>query len=374
MQDVAVDRERLERLKQKEKERIIKEKEAAKAKALKEKEVAKANALAEKEAAKQAKVAAKQAAKEEAQAKQLTAKEQAQALLKLRGGRGGRPALRAAERELLRRAEARPEDAEALALFERVGARIHALIDPKPIAHEREAARAMLARGDAVGARKLILEYMQPFMGRGEEAGILMNYLPRRVVADLGVTRLRALLRANQVGSPDLPRIEQLQALIGNRESREDYLMAAELELGELEALQQRAYDAAFVEALKAARERPPESRVLRERTARCPVVSDLGPVTPAPKVNTILSTPTANYFPPEALAQGVEGKVAVYARVTPEGCVRAAGVLVSTGVDALDAAALRWMLEGAVFSRSTPLKGGELATTMLNVNFKSPD
>jgi len=215
---------------------------------------------------------------------------------------------------------------------------------------------------------------MQPFMGRGEEAGILMNYLPRRVVADLGVTRLRALLRANQVGSPDLPRIEQLQALIGNRESREDYLMAAELELGELEALQQRAYDAAFVEALKAARERPPESRVLRERTARCPVVSDLGPVTPAPKVNTILSTPTANYFPPEALAQGVEGKVAVYARVTPEGCVRAAGVLVSTGVDALDAAALRWMLEGAVFSRSTPLKGGELATTMLNVNFKSPD
>ncbi len=260
------------------------------------------------------------------------------------------------------------------ALFERVGVRIHALIAPEPIAEKREAARAMLGKSDAVGARKLILDYMQPFMGRGEEAGILMNYLPRRIVADLGVLRLRALLRANQVNSPDLPRIEQLQALIANRESREDYLMAADLELGELEALQQKAYDAAFAEALKAARARPSESRVLQERTARCPVVSDLGPVTPAPKVNTLLSTPTANYYPPEALSQGVEGKVAVFARVTPEGCVRAAGVLVSTGVDALDAAALRWMLEGAVFSRSTPLKGGELATTMLNVNFKSGD
>ena len=259
-------------------------------------------------------------------------------------------------------------------LFERVGARIHALIDPKLLADQREAARAMLAGGDAVGARKLILDYMQPFMLRGEEAGTLMNYLPRRVVADLGMARLLALLRANQVSSPDLPRIEQLLALVANRESREDFLMAADLELGELEALQQKAYEAAFVEALKAATARPPESRVLQERAARCPVVSDLGPVTPAPKVNTILSTPTANYFPPEALAQGVEGKVAVYARVTPEGCVRAAGVLVSTGVDALDAAALRWMLEGAVFSRSTPLKGGELATTMLNVSFKSVD
>ena len=108
------DRERLARLKHKEKERIIKEKEVAKAKALKEKELAKAKALAEKEAAKQAKVAAKQAAKEAAlQAKQLTAKEQALVLLKLRGGRASRSALRAAERELLRRAEARPEDAEA---------------------------------------------------------------------------------------------------------------------------------------------------------------------------------------------------------------------------------------------------------------------
>jgi len=108
------ERERLVRLKQKEKERIIKEKEVAKAKALKEKELAKAQALAEKEAAKQAKVAARQAAKEAAlQAKQLTAKEQALVLLKLRGGRASRPALRAAERELLRRAEARPEDAEA---------------------------------------------------------------------------------------------------------------------------------------------------------------------------------------------------------------------------------------------------------------------
>ena len=117
------DKERVARMKEKERERIFKEKEAAKAKLLKEKEIAKAKAqkekelakaqaLAEKEAAKQAKLAAKLAAKE---AKQLTAREQAQALLKLRSGKPGRVGGRnkEAERELLRRAEARPEDAEA---------------------------------------------------------------------------------------------------------------------------------------------------------------------------------------------------------------------------------------------------------------------
>jgi len=120
------EKERFARMKEKERERIFKEKEAAKTKALKEKEaakvqaqkekeLAKARALAEKEAAKQAKLAAKLAAKEAArEAKQLTAKEQALALLKLRSGKPGRVGRnRDAERELLRRAESRPEDVEA---------------------------------------------------------------------------------------------------------------------------------------------------------------------------------------------------------------------------------------------------------------------
>ena len=121
------EKERVARMKEKERERIFKEKEAAKTKALKEKEAAKAKAqkekelakvqaLAEKEAAKQAKLAAKLAAKEAArEAKQLTAKEQVLALLKLRSGKPGRVVgrNREAERELLRRAESRPEDVEA---------------------------------------------------------------------------------------------------------------------------------------------------------------------------------------------------------------------------------------------------------------------
>ncbi|MBM3347067.1 MAG: RNA polymerase sigma factor RpoD, partial [Betaproteobacteria bacterium] len=91
----------------------MKEKEVARATKKAEKEAAKAKALAEKEAAKQAKLAAKQAKLAAKQAKQLTARQQAQELLKLRVGRG-RPSKRngEAERELLRRAEARPEDAE----------------------------------------------------------------------------------------------------------------------------------------------------------------------------------------------------------------------------------------------------------------------
>lgn len=260
------------------------------------------------------------------------------------------------------------------ALLQRVSARLRVLLEPDALAAQREAARTRFEQGDAPGARKLILDYMQPYMARSEEASTLMNYVPRRVTADLGTTRLRALLRANGQVSPEMPRIEQLEALIAAREARDDFMMAADLELGELELLGRRAYDAAFVAALKAAREKPPGALTLENRTARCPVVSDLGPVTDAPKVNTTLSTPTSRYYPPEALANGIEGKVAVYARVSAEGCVRAAGVMVSTGVEALDAAALRWMLEGAVFSRSTPRAGGEPATTMLNVNFKGMD
>jgi hypothetical protein len=53
---------------------------------------------------------------------------------------------------------------------------------------------------------------------------------------------------------------------------------------------------------------------------------------------------------------------------------VRAAAVLVGTGVEALDAAALRWMLEGAVYRRSAPRTDGQPATTSLSVNFKSED
>ena len=110
------EKEQIARMKVKEKERIAKEKAMAKANVLKEKELAKAKVLAEKAEAKLAKIAAKEAAKAAAkQAKQLTAKEQAEALLKLRVGRGGRSSGRSreAERELLRRAAARPEDAEA---------------------------------------------------------------------------------------------------------------------------------------------------------------------------------------------------------------------------------------------------------------------
>jgi TonB family protein len=270
-------------------------------------------------------------------------------------------------------AAGRPDDWR-WTLLEQVSARLRALLDPDALAAQRESARQRLERGDVAGARAQIVEFMQPFMARGEEAGLLMNYIPRRLTANLATTRLRALLRANAVVAPELPRVEQLEALIAAREARDDFMMAADLELSELESLATRAYDGAFAAALNAARAKAPAGLALQDRTARCPVVSDLGPVTDTPKINPTLSTPTSAYYPREALADGLEGKVAVYARVTPEGCVRAAGVLVSTGVEALDAAALRWMLEGAVFSRSKPRDGGEPATAMLNVNFKAGD
>lgn len=287
-----------------------------------------------------------------------------------------------AVREMLQRADAQVAQGRALfhaseesgrvSLLERVSARVHELLDAEALAATRISASTRLEAGETPAARAAIIDYMGPLMARGEEAATLLNYVPRRIQADLGTARLRALLGGNGQSAPVLPRIEQLEALLAAREAREDFLMGADLELAELEDLLPKAYDAAFLAAVTAARQKPAGTLKPELRSARCPVVTDAGPVGDAPRISTVLSAPTADYYPAAALTQGVDGKVVIQAEVTPEGCVRTASVAVSSGVEALDAAALRWMLEGAVFARSRPLRGRGLATTLLSVSFKS--
>jgi TonB family protein len=259
-------------------------------------------------------------------------------------------------------------------LLERVIARVRVLLDPDVLARLRQDAQQQLERGDVQGARDLIVDTMQPFLGRGEEASTLMNYVPRRVAAELGGARLSALLRGNGLDSPAAARIAQLEALLAAREAREDFAMAAEVELAELESLQAQAYDVAFKTALGAARARPASALQYQVRGVRCPLAADTGAPGEAPRLDTTLSAPTSDYYPKDALEQDIEGKVALSARIDPQGCVRAAAVLVSSGVEALDTAALRWMLEGAVYTRSRPRSDGEPAVTSLSVNFKATD
>lgn len=259
-------------------------------------------------------------------------------------------------------------------MLERVVARVRVLLDPQVLVDAQRVARERLDGGDVAGARARIVDTMRPFVDRGEEAATLMSYVPRRVLAGLGVAKLRALLRGNGIESPASGRIVQLEALLAARESRDDFAMAAEVELPELESLQRQAYDAAFQAALESARSRPSTALAYRARTARCPLAADTGAPGDVPRLDGTLSAPTSDYYPREALQQEIEGKVALSARIDPQGCVRAAAVLVSTGIEALDAAALRWMLEGAVYRRSRPRADGELASISLSVNFKSGD
>ncbi|MCU0760729.1 MAG: energy transducer TonB [Steroidobacteraceae bacterium] len=259
-------------------------------------------------------------------------------------------------------------------LIERVAARVRTLLDPQALRDAQREARERLEAGDVAGARERVVDTMRPFMDRGDEASMLMAYVPRRVVAELGVARLRALLRGNGVESTASARIVQLEALLAARESRDDFAMAAEVELAELETLHAQAYDAAFQAAFSKARAQPASALAYRPRTARCPLAADTGTPGDAPRLDTTLSAPTADYYPRDALDQEIEGKVALSARVDAQGCVRAAAVLVSAGVEALDAAALRWMLEGAVYRRSAPRADGQPATTSLSVNFKAGD
>ena len=259
-------------------------------------------------------------------------------------------------------------------LLQRVVARVRTLMDPAPLATLQQDALASLERGEVEAARAQIVSTMRPFLDRGEEASTLMNYVPRRVATELAIARLRALLRGNGIDSPQLPRIEQLQALLQARESRDDFAMAAEIELNDLEGLVRQAYDAGFQAALAAARARPEGALALQPRGVRCPLASDTHEPGDAPRLDTTLSAPTRDYYPRDALEQEIEGKVALSARIDPQGCVRAAAVLVSSGVPALDEAALRWVLEGAVYTRSKPRPGGQPASASLSVNFKASD
>ena len=165
---------------------------------------------------------------------------------------------------------------------------------------------------------------------------------PAPLATELAIARLRALLRGNGIDSPQLPRIEQLQALLQARESRDDFAMAAEIELNDLEGLVRQAYDAGFQAALAAARARPEGALALQPRGVRCPLASDTHEPGDAPRLDTTLSAPTRDYYPRDALEQEIEGKVALSARIDPQGCVRAAAVLVSSGVPALDEAIRR--------------------------------
>jgi TonB family protein len=256
----------------------------------------------------------------------------------------------------------------------RLEARIRSLLDTTEVTAAAQAARQKLDAGDVAGARARIFETMPSFLGRSDEVNTLANYLPRRDATERADARLRALLRGNGIESPAMPRLEQLRGLLASREARDDFAMAAGLELADLESLQQQAYDAAFQAALAKARARPENTLQYQPRTARCPLATDTGAPGPTPRLDSTLSAPTAAYYPREALEQGIEGKVALSARIGPDGCVRSAALLVGTGVDALDAAALRWMLEGAVYRRSVPRADGQPATTSLSVSFKAVD
>ena len=180
-------------------------------------------------------------------------------------------------------------------LLERVIARVRVLLDPEVLAGLRRDAQQRLESGDAQGAHDLIVDTMQPFMDRGEEASTLMNYVPRRVAAELGGARLSALLRGNGLDSPASARITQLEALLAAREARDDFAMAAEVELAELEAVQAQAYDAAFKAAFGAARARPASALRYQPRDVRCPLAADTGAPGESPRLDTTLSAPTSS-------------------------------------------------------------------------------
>jgi TonB family protein len=95
----------------------------------------------------------------------------------------------------------------------------------------------------------------------------------------------------------------------------------------------------------------PPGGPEFHDRASACPApvpVTDSGGATRPVRVN--VDRGVDDYYPAESRRVGETGSVLLAIRVDARGCAQAVAVLVSSGFERLDAAALRWIQEAATF------------------------
>ncbi len=185
------------------------------------------------------------------------------------------------------------------------------------------------------------------------------------------------LQRAAAANGVAIPLLEPLALLESTVRSRIEARQIDPLLLQNMEAqlaLYAVAARAVHVAATRAAEQRTSPSPEIRERVRACPEARQPLDRYTSARIDVRRSAATDDYFPQDARKELVEGVVTLDALVSATGCVKNAYILVSAGDPRLDQAALKWALDGAVFTPAA--RNGEAVEmhTRFNLRFKLTD
>jgi TonB family protein len=185
---------------------------------------------------------------------------------------------------------------------------------------------------------------------------------------------LRFFVAANAQVLPNAAAIAQAEEGISRRIAGGDFTHALIDEQKVLATLYAEARKQAEVAAVVQAKRAAPVGTVAQARATPCPPLRLPEAGRPAAHLDAERSEPSDLYYPPAARSQGFDGVTTIRAEVAASGCVLRAQVMVHAGDARLDAAALLWVLRGAVFVPAQKDGRAVDSTTWFNVRFRLED
>lgn len=228
---------------------------------------------------------------------------------------------------------------------------------------------------DRLNARQVdesaaILEPLGRATGAARNRAIeITSYWLQRAKFDRRLRQWHRFLAINQLDLPVSAAIADAMKRLDAAMAADDFALAGQTLLPQLT----RLLDFGFVEGRKLAFGVMRDNRAIRERTAPCVALSPSKQSQTAERarLNRDRSKSTDSYYPPQARREEREGGVAVGARVDAQGCSKSAWVIVSSGDEDLDVAALDWTLSGAAFDPATRDRQGAESEARLWVKFE---
>lgn len=183
--------------------------------------------------------------------------------------------------------------------------------------------------------------------GEAERLAEISNYWIGTGVSARTLTTSESFLKTNRLSGTQghTPKVQEVEKRLLEELEAGDFKTAGRVTAPELAGLlgEERR---ATTRLLAKSRLKGDPVRDFRDRTAPCGALS--------------LDSPERPPYPPTARRQFQEGSVILRMRLSREGCVLAAAVLMSSGYVALDDAAVDWALDRGFSPAALPEVGGE--------------
>lgn len=270
-------------------------------------------------------------------------------------------------------------EAPFTSLLKRLLADVSANADPARPAAQQQAADDRLAKKQIRPAYEALAAYVKRINPDLERANNELEYVRLRLRTQEKAQRLQRLAVGAGGKVPLAESIATLEQGIARSESSpETFSLASTAEVEGLMQLYDTAYENIQRDMLSAAMKQPIERIPAIRRNPACPPPTETattkpagpGSITTAPRIDIRRSKPTDAFYPLESRRAFSEGVVTLRAFVDASGCVEQVQVLGATGDERLDAAAVRWALDGATFTPGLRDGVGLAMPTMFRVRF----